>query len=361
MNIELASLIRAKIENEGPITVKEFLNHVLTIQNEHFAPEPVIRKGVYRPSMFRKVISDWCLHFWEANDRPANLKIIVFAPKNGALVSEILEHKGNKEFIESIHIYIVEQNAYFLEVQKQNLKGFSTKITWLERFEQIPINAPTITIANKFLSSLPIDQYTRKKGEWLENVVDLSFNKQHFCITHLNKLNEELIQYLDAKYSHVQEGGIVELQDTASILLKKILGIIKEFGGSILLIDYGYVDHSARDFISTLQATHNMALSPIFYNLGNNLLSAQLNFSNIKETSELQGGRVHGPITQREFLLNMKLEDKKAQLLEQLPEQQHPELLTEFERLTSPEQLGHLFKAMSICNLSNAIAGFANG
>jgi SAM-dependent MidA family methyltransferase len=359
MNVELASLIRAKIESEGPITIKEFLNHVLKVQNEHFAPEPVIRKGSYRPSMFRKIVSDWCLNFWETNDKPSNLKIIVFAPKNGAVVSEILEHKGDKGFIESIHIYIVEQNAYFTGVQKQNLRNLSTKITWLDDFERVPISAPSITIANKFLSSLPIDQYTRKKGEWLENVVDLSFNKQHFCITHLNKLNEEMIQYLDAKYPHVQEGGIVELQDAASILLKKILGVIKQFGGSLLLIDYGYIDHINRDFISTLQATYNMALSHIFHNLGNNFLGSQLNLSHIMETSELQGGRVHGPISQREFLLNMKIEDKKEQLLAQAPEHQHPELLTEFERLTSPEQLGHLFKTMSICNLSNAIAGFA--
>ena len=185
-------------------------------------------------------------------------------------------------------------------------------------------------------------------------------NKQYFCITHLKKLNNNISQYLDSKYPQVQEGGIIELHDETSVLLKKIVEDIKKFGGGILLIDQGYFNSNKRGFTSTLQAASKKRWTPIFYKLGNSFLSAQLNFFKLRESIELYGGQVHGPITQKDFLRNMQIDKKKEKLLEQLPKHKHQYLLNEYERLTCEKQLGHLFKVMAICNFSNDLVGFTS-
>jgi len=358
LNIDVSSLIRSKIDNEGPITIREFLNHVLKVQNEHYSViSSVKRNKPVEAFIFREILADWCINFWEANKKPKNLKVIIFSPKNGDLIATILTQK-NAEFVASISIYIVEPNSYFEKLQKQSLKNHSNKIAWVDDFEKIPNDAPSITIAKKFFSSLPIDQYTRKKGEWLVNVVDLGPSRLHFCISHVNKLNDNISQYLDSRYSHIQDGGIIELHDEATMLLKKILYPINKFGGCVLLVDYGYIEHKERPFISTLQAINNKRWSPIFSRLGRNFLSAHLNFSNIKEIIELSGLQVHGPIAQKDFLSNMKIEEKKAENLRMLPEYKHGDILAEHENLTSPDRLGDLFKVMSICNKSSSVAGF---
>ena len=156
----------------------------------------------------------------------------------------------------------------------------------------------------------------------------------------------------------MQEGRIVELHDETSVLLKKIVEDIKKFGGGILLIDQGYFNSNKRGFTSTLQAASKKRWTPIFYKLGNSFLSAQLNFFKLRESIELYGGQVHGPITQKDFLHNMQIDKKKEKLFEQLPKHKHQHLLNEYERLTSEKQLGHLFKVMAVCNPSNDLAGF---
>jgi len=364
LTVDLSSLIRARIEDKGSITIKEFLRYISEIQNEHFVPKPSIKKkstvhSMYnRRSMFGETIADWCINFWKANNKPKKLNIIVFCPRSGVLISKILEQKKEPAFKKAINIHIVEPSSYFTKIQKQNLGNYSSKIKWFDSFEKIPTGMPSIVLANKFFSSLPIEQYTRKRGDWLVNMVSLTPNRQYFCITHLKKLNNNMSQYLDAKYPQVQEGGIIELHDTTSILLKKIVRRIKKFGGIILLLDQGYFDNNKRGFTSTLQATNKKRWAPIFHNIGKSFLSSQLNFSNIKDSIELYGGQVHGPITQRDFLFNMQIDQKKKALLEQLSQYKHTALINEYERLTSPKKLGYLFKVMAICNNFTNVTGF---
>lgn len=363
LNVDLAGLVRSKIESEGPIAIKDFLTYVLKVQNEHFSPQAMTKEvlsgNMYRmESVLGSVIVDWCINLWEAHNKPKALNIIEFCPRGGILVLKTLEQIQNKVLSDAVHIYIVEPNLYFKTIQKQNLRKYLNKITWVESFEKIAIEDFSIIIANEFFSSLPIDQYTRRKGEWLVNMVDLTQDFQHFCITH-TEINDNMNQYLESKYAHVPEGGIIELHDEASILLKNIVESTKKFGGGSLLIDLGYIDHNKRDFLSTLQAGDNRCFSPIFYDLGNSLLSSQLNFSNLKKGIELYGGQVHGPITQSDFLSNMNIEQKRLNLLERLPSHKHSDVMTEYERLTCPKQFGNLFKTMSVCELLDEVAGFA--
>jgi SAM-dependent MidA family methyltransferase len=354
LHLDLSSFIRARIEKEGPITIREFLTQLTKLQNEHLSYE----QTPVDYSILEEIISDWCINFWEENGKPKNLKIILFSPKKLELIAKLFDQLSNKAFAKSIHIYIVEPNSYFTKFQQDNLKSYLNNITWVDGFEKIQIDSVSIIIANKFFSSLPIDQYTRKKGEWLTNVVDLSPGKQHFCITHASLLNDNLQEYLNSKYPNIHEGGIVELHDEAAKLLKKIIDDIKKSGGCILLLDYGYLEHTKRNFLSTLQATNNRRWTPIFHRLGRNFVSAHLNFSNIKNIIELQGAQAHGPIPQGSFLTNMNISEKRERLERDLPPHKHSNLMKEYEKLTSPKQWGDLFKAMSIYTEQIKIAGF---
>lgn len=64
--------------------------------------------------------------------------------------------------------------------------------------------------------------------------------------------------------------------------------------------------------------------------------------------------KVWGPITQSDFLLEMGIEARLAQLLLTIEDEQiATQQFTAFERLVSNEQMGAVYKVLAITNLTN--------
>ena len=91
------------------------------------------------------------------------------------------------------------------------------------------------------------------------------------------------------------------------IELKKIVRSISKLGGSLLLIDYGYLKPRNQ---STLQSVKRNKKNDLLENLGNADITSQVNFSLLKEFFLKNKLQVNDIITQRDFLINMGIQKR---------------------------------------------------
>ena len=361
--IDISEHIKLKIENQGPISIAEFMSLSMNrLDSSYYRASSPIGKNadfITAPEvsqLFGEIIGIWCAQIWNIHNKPSNINLIELGPGRGTLMKDLLRSTKNiSNFHHNINIYLVEINESLQQEQKQNIQHQNVK--WYKKFEEIEPKF-SIIIANEFFDALPINQFVKKKGVWFENVVGLDKDKNYLYI-HPQALKSEMEEYLIKEYNYIQDDGLIEVSDESSILISFITKTIKEYGGTALIIDYGYIKNLCRNFISTLQSVKNHKFHPIFDDIGNADLSAHVNFCLLSDIAKLNGGIVYGPITQKDFLLNMYMSVRRDMLLAKARSELEIQTINSgYNRLIDSAQMGNLFKAMMISNIEILDAGF---
>ncbi len=362
--VDLTEKVKSKILENGPMPIASFMEFTLQHCADGYYTSkdfPVGKKGDFITApeisqLFGEIIGVWCANFWQASGSPKNFNLIELGPGNGTLMKDLLRATKNvKNFHDSMNIHLIEINSSLIEKQKENISH--PRIEWHKSYDEVDEKF-SIIIANEFFDALPINQYVKKENKWHINMVDLHKDQHHLCINSYNA-RENIRSFLFKEFNHVPEDGIVEINDTANILVKKISENLNKNKGGILIIDYGYTDNQHRNFISTLQSIKDHKFHPIFENIGSTDISAHVNFASLANTAKIYGAQVHGPITQRQFLLNMQIEARRDILLKNSKNsQQHHDLISGYNRLLDTTQMGSLFKAMAITGSEYKYIGF---
>ena len=155
---------------------------------------------------------------------------------------------------------------------------------------------------------------------------------------------------------------MLEYSPRLSYFINKISEHINAFGGAALIIDYGK-DNAIGD---TLQAVKNHKPVDILENPGECDLSAWVDFSAIKQTANAAGTTIFGSKPQGEFLKQLGLFQRAEQLGTGATAEERRKIVAAVDRLTSPAQMGNVFKVMAILPRSFSeispqdIPGFAN-
>ncbi len=350
--IDLGLVIKKDISENGPMPISKFmsytLNHYAQSYYKNLNPIGAIGDFITAPEisqLFGEIIGIWCANYWQTENKPNKIKLIELGPGKGTLMSDILRAtKYIEGFHDTVEICLVEINPLLKEAQKQKIKH--KKISWFEHFDQIPQNCFSIIIANEFFDALPIEQYIKRDEIWYMNMVDTEGDPEHLCITkHIVKDN--IREFLTAKYPNAPEGSIVEINDESTILIKSISKSIQKHGGATLVIDYGYIESTNRNFISTLQSVKDHKFNPLFNDIGNADITAHVNFSTLVEIAAFYGAYAYGPISQGQFLKNMQIEVRKEILLKKTPPSQKEIFISGYNRLVNKDEMGELFKVMA--------------
>ena len=168
-------------------------------------------------------------------------------------------------------------------------------------------DGPLIIIANEFFDALPVSQAVKTADGWHERVVGLDGEGRLRFGLHPSALpgfERALPQHLrDAPV-----GAIFEWRADAEIA--RSAGVLRSFGRTALIIDYGHV---ASAFGDTLQAVKGHRYAGPLDAPGEADLTAHVDFAALA-TAERLGLAAHGPRTQREFLLALEIEARAARL-----------------------------------------------
>ena len=81
-------------------------------------------------------------------------------------------------------------------------------------------------------------------------------------------------------------------------------------------------------------------------------LTAHVDFGTLANSAEIIGGRIHGPLSQRDFLSRLGIEKRAAMLKSQASPDKIAEIDSALARLTEtgPKGMGELFKVLAIAD-----------
>ena len=203
----------------------------------------------------------------------------------------------------------------------------------LPKFE----NKHLFLIANEFFDALPIEQYLRKGDNFFKRTVQVSDGKLEFGLEEKPTKN----YFLDMRLSDTSNGDIVELNLSAAKLSKNIGEHINNFGGAAIFIDYG----DWRSLGDTLQAVKNHEYCNVFVSPGELDISAHVDF----EILALNSGCAFSKLTTQGVLLErLGITERANNLAKSLKGKALESHIAAHRRLTHPQEMGSIFKALSL-------------
>jgi SAM-dependent MidA family methyltransferase len=242
------------------------------------------------------------------------------------------------DFRAALQVHLVETSPRLREAQAAKLGAAG--VTWHEHVASLP-EAPMILLANEFLDALPIRQFVRRGVAWRERfVADGSF--------------VEMPSDLAAPEA-APEGAVREVNEAALGFAACLGARLARHGGAALLIDYGPAESGFGDSLQAMRA--GQPVDPLA-TPGMVDITAHVDFAAFAAAAHAAGAVAHGPLPQGVFLQRLGFMTRAAMLARLDPGRAQAQLAAA-HRLTAPEAMGRLFKALALCDSRLPIpAGF---
>jgi len=262
-----------------------------------------------------------------------NFNLVELGPGNGTLIADILRVlKKTLKDTSFIKIHFVENNIHF--IKKLNI-DFPNAIVHSD-IKTIPDDF-SIFIANEFFDALPIIQIKKDDGKFKKLVIKKDKNgelKKEFILFK----NDEAYKYLENL--KLKNGDIYEISNKTDSIIQIIAKKIRLFGGFVFFADYGY---SQLKFKSTLSSMKNNKITTFLDNLGEQDLTAHVNFKRINKIFKDHSIKNLKTVKQSEFLKGIGIELRASKLIESNPVKEK-EILSGLNRLIGLDEMGSLFQ-----------------
>jgi NADH dehydrogenase [ubiquinone] 1 alpha subcomplex assembly factor 7 len=301
---------------------------------QDFATSPEISQA------FGECLGLWAAVTWQAMGRPDPVLLVECGPGRGSLMADAISAIAEMMpgFRAALRVHLVETSPRLRESQAAKL--VDAVAAWHEDVASLP-EAPMILLANEFLDALPIRQFIRRGPIWYERfVADGAFVEVPSDIA----LPEE-----------APEGAVREMNEAALGFAAWLGARLARHGGAALLIDYGPAESGFGDSLQAMRA--GQPVDPLAAP-GEVDITAHVDFSAFAAAARGAGAAPHGPLPQGVFLQRLGFITRAAMLARLDPGRAQAQLAAA-HRLTAPEAMGRLFKALALCDLSLPIpAGF---
>ena len=261
--------------------------------------------------VFGEVLGGWAKIVWHMLGSPADLKLVEAGPGRGTLMADALR------------VFRDAPSVHFIETSPRLRAEQATRVphaTWHSTLAEIP-PGPMILLANEFLDALPVRQFIRRADGWKERHVQ---NAAYVELPTAYPLPDD------------PEGSVREVNESALAFVHAIAAR----GGVALFIDYGPAESAPGESVQAIRA--GKYADPLT-EPGTADLTAHVDFGLLKRAVPSQG-----PVKQNAFLSALGLVQRSALLAERHPHKAQ-DLRLSVHRLTAPEAMGSLFKALAIC------------
>ena len=247
------------------------------------------------------------------------------------------------DFRAAILLHMIEISPALERLQRAALIATDVPVSWHRSIDEIP-DGPQIVLANEFFDALPINQAVMCADGWHERVVKIGDDHQlHFGIDRdPNPLIDKLLP------SGVRAGKIGDIFEWRADQLALELGRrVVGAPGAGLIIDYGHCESAIGD---TLQAVRGHEFADPLATPGGADLTAHVDFQALAQAAGGMGARVHGPVSQGDFLRRLGIEQRASALKAAGPPEHAAAIDAGLQRLTNEERtgMGRLMKAMAL-------------
>ncbi len=311
----LEEALRVRIAREGPITVAEYM----AAANAHYyaSRDPLGVKGDFTTApeisqMFGELIGIWLADLWSRAGAPADAVYVELGPGRGTLAADALRAMKAAGFAPPVHF--VETSPLLRDAQAERVPAGR----WHADFSTLPADVPLLIAANEFFDALPVQQFAADGRE---------------------------LRVTSANDGFARDGAVETETSSASLdIICALAERLAAQGGAMLIVDYGY-DRPGRG--DTLQAVAGHAYADPWAAPGTRDLTAHVDFHALAVAARSAGVRIAGPVGQGDWLDAMGIAVRAAALARAAPSRTE-EIEAARLRLTAPEQMGRLFKAMAV-------------
>jgi NADH dehydrogenase [ubiquinone] 1 alpha subcomplex assembly factor 7 len=356
----LEAEIRRRIALGGPMPVQQYMALCLGHPEHGYytTRDPLGRAGDFITSpeisqMFGELIGLWAAALWHAMGEPQSLRLVELGPGRGTMMLDALRAaQVVPGFRAAVDVHLVETSPAMKAKQVQTLRKLDVPVTWHEAFEEVP-PGPIIVLANEFFDALPVRQAIKHFNGWYERMV-LIDDAGHLAYGISNEQVPLFEHLLPEKLRDAPVATIFEWRPD-NLVLEISRRLVRE-GGAGLVIDYGHTESAGGE---TLQAMGNHAFADPLTTPGEFDLTAHVDFQAFALSADSMGARVHGPVTQAQFLRSLGLENR-AQALKNAAPQKAAEIEAAALRLTDESRtgMGLLFKVLGFGHPNLALPGF---
>ena len=354
---DLAALIDMQIRQHGPMSVAQYMGLVLTHPRHGYYRQgrAIGAQGDFITApeisqMFGELIGFFLVNLWQQMSEPRSFTLLELGPGRGTLMADILRVAGRAPgFLEAAEIELFETDPELLAQQRDRLARYSPR--WIENFD-LAADTPLLVVANEFFDALPIRQFVRSRDGWHERMVGLRGGRRVFGLSPTPIPPTALPEAIH----YASEGAVFEAGLAAGEVMKRLAAAVSRRGGAILAIDYGYGRTQTGE---TLQAVRRHAYADPLESPGESDLSAHVDFAALGAAAGAAGLAV-APLTgQGDFLKHLGILARTAALARANPDRA-AELNAALDRLTSPQQMGILFKVFCAHSPGLMPQGFAS-
>ncbi len=340
----LIDRLARRIRQTGPMTLADFMADCLLDPTHGYytTRDPLGAAGDFTTApeisqMFGELLGLALAQNWLDQGAPAPFTLAEPGPGRGTLMADILRAtRAVPGFHQAMRVTLIEASPTLRAAQKERLAGY--EVTWCDHIAELP-DAPLWLVANEFFDALPIRQFTRKGQAWAE--------------THVGLVNDQLALGLSKPAAHAmlghrltdtKEGDIVEHCPAAAPIMAEIAQRIAQHGGAAIVIDYG----DWRSLGDTFQALEAHTPVDPLARPGQADLTAHVDFEALANAAEAHGTKASRMIPQGELLGRLGIAQRAEALARNLSGPALETHISAFERLTSPAEMGTLFKALAI-------------
>ncbi|MFV0384613.1 class I SAM-dependent methyltransferase [Paracoccus sp. (in: a-proteobacteria)] len=328
----LAAIIAGRIRATGPMTLADYMELcLLHPQHGYYSTrDPFGRAGDFTTApeisqIFGEICGLALAQAWLDQGRPAPFTLAEPGPGRGTLMADMLRVlRSAPGMTDAAQVALIEASPHLRGVQRDRLGA----VTHLDHIDDLP-RQPLFLMANEFFDALPIRQFQRVETGWAERVIGLAGTG--LCMG--------LAPPVDLPRQG-RIGDVIEDCPAAPAIMATIAGRIAAHGGAAIIVDYG----GWNGFGDTFQALRNHRPEDPLAHPGQADLTAHVDFAPLAVAALRAGAQVSRPVHQGEWLLSLGA-GARAGRLAGAGDSSAPDSL---QRLTDPQEMGHLFKAMAI-------------
>ena len=356
--------IRAEIQKNGAISFARFMELALYCPETGYyetQKSTVGRHGDFITSvstgeLFGQLLAfqfgEWLENLNQFKIKNEKLKIIEAGAHDGKLAADILRwlRDHRPALFAEIEYCLIEPSATRQQWQRDKLKEFPN-VRWVSDFENLKLKTQNsklhgVLFSNELLDAFPVHRlgWNAHKKNWFEWGVTLEGDRfvwtwlpDNFQPSTFNLQPSELESVLPDQYT-------IEICPAAENWWREAAKMLTH--GKLLAIDYGF---SADEQFSpartrgTLRAYHQHRVSDdLLANIGEQDLTAHVNFSAIQKVGEAAGLTTETFCTQPQFLTRIFSTAVKQNEFTPFTAKQ----VRQFQTLTHPEHLGRAFRVL---------------